>query len=456
MKKPNHSNDSSGQNYDPETGKYIKDSDSKPSTPEEDAFGGEDPGWDEIFSELALPPQGLMEDMEKLAKDKANQEFIAKDSMSLGTKQESACKLYGELYDLDPQRVAKATDGEIDELIGAIHMKEKADEASALSDKVSKLSEEIKDSTWGVWKSFPYGIAPEDFPSVEHSLQAKIDWLAENKGPESAGKLNGLAQKVADYGEAKAKLASIGEGKNGWSETIGKFQNPASMYSQSRKDKAIWCKSVGESEKRFGAWENKCFASMTLDEAQAVIAYTGSGYSSINKPLNSSYHKSAYGYGKDHLVNYIFGRMKLMTSALDKCRSEEDIWVQRGVGSDMNFGGMLIGDLLADPEKAVGQTFVNHAFMSCGAAKGTGFGGSVIMNIYCPKGTSMAYVGKEHSNYAGGHENEMIINRGYAFIVRKVEKKNGQSYVDLDLVAGSNHYRLSDEQALDKYKKNLE
>lgn len=492
MKKPNHSNDNSEQNYDPDTGKYIKDSDAKsklvnpdgdlfddlpgdgktgvlpgnpekPNEPEEseeeeDAFEGGEPDWDDFFMQMALPPKEVLKEIED---SKRNKEFIAVDSASMGSKQEYAYEIYGELYDLDPQRVAKASDDEIDALMGAIHLKESSDakgkKIAELSEKASKLAEGIKESTYGVWKSFPYGIAPEDFPNVVHSLQAKIDWLAENKGPESAEKLKGLGLSVADYISAKAGLDAIGEQKDTWSETIGKFQDPTALYSQKRKDKAVWCKSLSESIARFGAWENKCFAKMTKEEADAVEAYTGSGYSSINKPLNAAPHKSAYGYAKDYLVDHIFNRMKLMTSAIDKCKSEEDVWVQRGVDTNMVFGGMMIGDLLADPEKAVGQTFVNHAFMSCGAAKGTGFDSKpIILNIYCPKGTSMVYVGNEHSSYKKGHENEMLINRGYAFIIRKVAKKGGKAYVDVDLQAGSNRYRMSDENALEKYKKNLE
>lgn len=484
MKKPNHSNDNSGQNYDPDTGKYIKDSDGdlfddlpgdgktgvlpespkepdEPEEPEEeeDAFEGGNPDWDDFFSQMALPPQEVLKEIEE---SKRNKEFVAVDSSSLGTKQESAFKVYGELYDLDPQRIAKASDDEIDALIDAIHLKESADEkgkkTAELSDKAQSLFDSIKYPTAGIWKSFPYGITPEDFPKVEHSLQAKIDWLTENKGSVGAleaSQLQDLPKKVAEYNSVKAELDAIGEQKDVWSEAIGKFQDPTALYSQSRKNSAIWCKSVEESHKAFGAWEKKCFASMTPDEADAVVAYTGSGYSSINKPLNSSFHKSAYGYSKDYLVNHIFGRMKLMTSALDKCKSEKDVWVQRGVDNNMVFGGMTIGDLLADPEKAIGQSFVNHAFMSCGAAKSTGFSEKpIILNIYCPKGTSMAYVGKSHSAYQ--HENEMIINRGYAFVIKKVEKKGGVAYVDVDLQAGSNHYRLSDEKALEKYKNNLE
>lgn len=488
MKKPNHSDNGGTQNYDPDTGKYIKDSDAKgktanpdgdlfddlpgdgktgvlPGNPEEpeeeeDAFeDGEEPDWDDFFSQMALPPKEVLKEIEE---SKRNKDFVAVDSASLGTKQESAFKIYGELYDLDPQRIAKASDDEIDALIDAIHLKESSDDVSKkvaeLTEKAQKFFDRVKYQTAGIWKSFPNGITPEDFPKVEHSLQAKIDWFADkgSVGSLHVEQLQGLPKNVAEYNATKAELDAIGEQKDTWSETIGRFQDPTALYSQSRKNAAVWCKSVSESRKEFGAWEKKCFDSMTPNEAKSIVDYTGSGFSSINKPLNSMPHQSSYWFPSfDDLVDHIFGRMKLMTSALDKCKSEKDTWVQRGVDNNMVFGGMMIGDLLADPEKAVGQSFVNHAFMSCGAAKNTGFSEKpIILNIYCPKGTSMVYVGKNHSSYQ--HENEMIINRGYSFVVRKVAKKGGKAYVDVDLQAGSNHYRLSDEKALEKYKKNLE
>ncbi len=78
----------------------------------------------------------------------------------------------------------------------------------------------------------------------------------------------------------------------------------------------------------------------------------------------------------------------------------------------------------------VGKTLTDTGFMSCGAAKGTGFGGN-ILNIYCPRGTKMLYI-DGRSAYAS--ENEMLIQRNTRFRVTKVEKKGLRYYIDIEVI----------------------
>ena len=78
----------------------------------------------------------------------------------------------------------------------------------------------------------------------------------------------------------------------------------------------------------------------------------------------------------------------------------------------------------------VGKTLTDMGFMSCGAAKGTGFGGN-ILNIYCPRGTKMLYI-DGRSAYAS--ENEMLIQRNTRFRVTKVEKKGSRYYIDIEVI----------------------
>lgn len=82
-------------------------------------------------------------------------------------------------------------------------------------------------------------------------------------------------------------------------------------------------------------------------------------------------------------------------------------------------------------------------------AKGTGFSGDVIFNIYAPRGTKMMYCepfsgfgNGSGRNWDGiikqqtfGSESEMLLQRGTTFKITKVEKSNGTWYIDLDIVA---------------------
>lgn len=83
-----------------------------------------------------------------------------------------------------------------------------------------------------------------------------------------------------------------------------------------------------------------------------------------------------------------------------------------------------------DLNSLIGSVVEDHAFMSCGAAKGTGFGGH-ILNIYCPKGSKMLYI---DGRSAFSHENEILIQRGTKFRVTKVSRKGNQCFIDLEIV----------------------
>ena len=98
--------------------------------------------------------------------------------------------------------------------------------------------------------------------------------------------------------------------------------------------------------------------------------------------------------------------------------------------------------------RILGAVFTEEAFMSTGTAKGTGFGGGVVFNIYAPSGTKMLYC-EPFSHYGNGakknwdgkskqtsfgYESEMLIQRGSSFRVIKVEKSGNRWYIDMEVV----------------------
>lgn len=93
-------------------------------------------------------------------------------------------------------------------------------------------------------------------------------------------------------------------------------------------------------------------------------------------------------------------------------------------------------------------TPTEYGFCSCGVAKGKGFSGDIILNIYAPSGTQMMYVepfsafgnggGKNWDGIAKqgsfGQESEIILQQGTKFRVTKVEKTPGMIYIDLEVI----------------------
>ena len=84
-----------------------------------------------------------------------------------------------------------------------------------------------------------------------------------------------------------------------------------------------------------------------------------------------------------------------------------------------------------------------------GSAKGQGFSGNILMNIYAPAGTKMMYVepfshygghdynwdGKSKQSHFGG-EFETIMQQGTQFRITKIERRgrSGTIYVDLEVI----------------------
>ncbi len=139
-----------------------------------------------------------------------------------------------------------------------------------------------------------------------------------------------------------------------------------------------------------------------------------------------------------------------LTTMIDKSELPESVYLVRG-SSKGGLAGLLEGDLLSfeDAQKLLnsgdakaikaaleGQVFTNHSYMSTGIAKGTGFSGDVIYEIFAPKGTHAIYaepasyfgntisgeqlykVGQRYSSIGG--EAEVIIQRGTDFRITDV------------------------------------
>lgn len=209
-------------------------------------------------------------------------------------------------------------------------------------------------------------------------------------------------------------------------------------YTQERKNNAVWCKSTAASTNKFKDKADEIYKNASEAEKQAAYRYTqGSGY--INRPLRGYdktwYKKDFKGVGNVSLNNenqYAIKDIEELTKIINKSTYDKDIWLQRGVNDDGLAGFLQLYSLDENGVNAmVGKTVTDTAFMSCGAAKGTGFSGNII-NIYCPKGTKMLYI---DGRSAYKTENEMLIQRGTHFRVAKVEKQGYKYIIDVEVVA---------------------
>ena len=238
------------------------------------------------------------------------------------------------------------------------------------------------------------------------------------------------------------------------------------VFSQARKDAAIWAKSTKEAD---DVLRDKCgevWRTSPPIQRNAIYDYTQS-YHKFNEPLRGiEYGTNAFkGVGNVDLdqigVSYQGwkpGQMRkeinAMTDIIEKSTYKEDFWLQRGCrfkGMDKFFNVPMNKLQTASQSELevllLGTTPTEYGFCSCGVAKGKGFSGDIILNIYAPSGTQMMYVepfsafgnggGKNWDGIAKqgsfGQESEIILQQGTTFRVTKVEKTPGTIYIDLEV-----------------------
>lgn len=238
-------------------------------------------------------------------------------------------------------------------------------------------------------------------------------------------------------------------------------------FSQERKDAAIWAKTTKEADDVLRDTCGEVWRTSPPIQKNAIYDYTQS-YHKFNEPLRGIEYGSEKFLGAGNVdldqigVSYQGwkpGQMRkeinAMTDIISKSTYKEDFWLQRGCrfkGMD-KFFNVPMDRLQSATQAELEQLLLNttpteYGFCSCGVAKGKGFSGDIILNIYAPSGTQMMYVepfsafgnggGKNWDGIAKqgsfGQESEIILQQGTKFRVTKVEKTPGMIYIDLEVI----------------------
>lgn len=284
--------------------------------------------------------------------------------------------------------------------------------------------------------------------SINHPKSINVaNLLADAEAAINAGgDINFIKQKVSlAVAEHQKRLAEQArrDAKKAAKSTSIQFGNDA--YTKERKNAAVWAKDTKDAD---DVLRDKCgsiWRAATSDEKNAIYGYTEE-YHPINEPLRGLTY-----YGPDVKAKRGLARIPHVTSIINKSNYDFDIWLQRG--DDLialkKFGLLNYNTASDDEIKAlVGKTGTEGAFWSAGVAKGKGFSGEVIFNIYAPRGTKMMYCepfsayghgdGKSwdgiNKQSSFGYESEILIQRGTTFRITKVEKSGGIWYIDVDII----------------------
>lgn len=231
-------------------------------------------------------------------------------------------------------------------------------------------------------------------------------------------------------------------------------------FTQKRKDAAYWFTGYDAKERADKVLRpdtGLLWQGATQAERAAAYKYT-SGSGSFNRPLRG-YDGSWYNFKGVGQVDWdregSGDAIKQLTSLIDRNPSKFDIWLQRGVESNSGAAGflgitekMLEGTEDELKQLLLGKIVKDEAFTSTAGAKGQGFSGRLILNIYAPKGTRFIYAepfsaygdgaGRSwdgiSTQYSFGHEFEVLLQRGTSFKITKIEKSGYTIYADVDIV----------------------
>ena len=370
------------------------------------------------------------------------------DGLGFGQVEENL--LTNNNYEFDKEKIFASSPEELKELLKAAVLIEKKKELIANNKELKDLNEPLFTNLWTEDVS-----ADDWYKFKDGRWEKKVDYfLYQYNGADKQQKLSDL-YKFKELGELyEESYNQLTSSFKGAEELIKKYEDPNSAYSQSRKDNAVWFKSnvVSKALEKFGPHADDVLNKLKKDNPQAwkaVYFYTGS-YSVINEPLRgekyTGYKSTPYGF-----VNTV----KKMTEAIDASTYDFDYWVQRGTNR-LKINDNLTIDYYTDEEtlqKLVGKTFSHQSFYSAGAGKSTGYSSSsIILNTYCPRGTKGIYMNTQ-GQFAYGHENEMILQRGYQYKITKVEKHGSKTYIDVDVILGSDEQKYNDNQLSEIEKK---
>lgn len=356
----------------------------------------------------------------------------------------------------------------LNEKLIAAEMKKLKKESLLLQDQVDAF--DIKTYS-GIWKD---DVTTAEWLSKHGSIQAKKDYFT-NKllnavDVDEANKWKDLIQQLEEfdaegkaYYDLQSQLKKI-QGDLQLLQNGGKIDDAAAAYTQARKDAALWAKSTRAADDRLREVCGQVWQGASRSERHAIYDYT-SGSGKFNRPLSGfekPYSMSGSGWEQKYFkgVNQVWidyegagDEIREMTELISRSTYEFDVWLQRGgAATEMDsLLGLAPGTFKsmseADLQNLIGQGGRRGAFTSTGVAKGKGFSGDVIMNVYAPSGTQMMYAEpfSAFGNGGGsgwdgispqssfGSESEMIIQRGTYFRITKIEKSGGTIFVDMEV-----------------------
>ncbi len=415
------------------------------------------PGKDWVQAGLNLKKHGMDTAPPPPKKEPLTQKKLEADIASIDTLIKAAG---------DKQSVAEleAKKAELQELLDKKKTQAAKKKLNAQKKKLEQQIGEYPVKTYsGIWQA---DVTTADWAAKAGSIQAKKEYfesklLFGSLTPEETAKFKGLLQDLEEFDKQGQQFYELQKKQKNVQESLSKLKNggkeDTNPYSDARKEAALWAQTPREADDVLRETCGDVWRKASKAEKDAIYAYTqGSG--GFNRPLrgHDGYWGNFKGVGKVDLNNEGRGAaIQHMTNLINRSTYDRDIWLQRGIETAegaASFLGVPVEALKKWPLKKLETALkkdpkIEHAFASCGSAKGQGFSG-YIFRIYCPKGTKMMYA-EPFSHYGAGdkrkwdgkkaqasfgYEDETIIQRGTTFRITKVEKAGNKLAFEMEVI----------------------
>lgn len=329
-----------------------------------------------------------------------------------------------------------------------------------LTDYNSQMKSLENESFFNIWYN---PVTVKDYEDKRGSLEAKRQYFRDKliNDPNNAKKWQTLLDSVDRFEQQGERYLYLKVQSNTLNKQIvakKKASGVANLITPERRGNAWKFTDRNDADSMLRSWTGETWRNLTKKEQRAVYEYT-SGSGSFNRPLRGyqGNWSNFVGIGNVDLDYEGSGEdIALMTKVLGQSEMPNDIWLVRGVSMDGGcaFLGVdtsfFYGASDEDMKALIGKQVTDEAFLSCGTAVGTGFSGSMRLNIFVPQGTHCMYVepfsaygGGAHLNWDGystssyiGGECETIIQRASYYEVTDVRKNMyGDIEVDIDVVS---------------------
>jgi len=442
----------------------------------EKKYGGYDELWDK-GSKADQKLYGILDDKSFNAADELHQkgksvfDFGDYDDIVDQYKNKTAAKkLSKEMDDLQDQM--DDWQDKLDKKVVAEKTKKLKKEQILLQDQLDQFDD--TETFDGIWYKQD-DITIKDWKSKQSSIQKKIDYYEDQikkaTSQDDIDKFNDLLNKTKDFDNKGKAYWKVKDQLDDTTTELKKLQKSGKIsskdldaFTQDRKDAAMWAKNTKDADARLRDTCSDVWKKGSQQERYAIYDYT-SGSGKFNRPLSGfekPYHE--YGSGWEPKYNKGVGKVWIdyegagdeirhMTNLISQSTYDFDMWLQRGCGGNAmeSFLGLSPDTFkyMSDSElqQFVGRSNRMYSFTSTGVAKGKGFSGDCILNIYAPQGTQMMYAEPFSAFGRGsglhwdgvstqssfGYESEMIIQRGASYTITKIEKSGSTIYIDMEV-----------------------